>query len=167
MDCGDDADASSVLERYGYYRLSGYWYPNRARPKPPAPRLDPDGREIRLDSFEPGTSLARVVSLYEFDHELRNRVGDTISMIETAFRFLVGHRLGRVDTFAHRKPEVLGTVRRAEPCAPLPPAATPHHQTHIPAANPTTATRGGRGATLWCTFVRSTVRTCRSGLRPR
>lgn len=115
MDCGADPYASSVLERYGYYRLSGYWHLHRARPEPPAPRLDADGREIRLDSFLPGTSLARVVSLYEFDHELRTHVGDALSVIETAFRFFIGHRLGRVDKFAHRKPEVLGAVREAEP----------------------------------------------------
>ncbi len=51
-----------------------------------------DGREIRLDSFVPKTRLAHVVALYEFDHELRTRLGDIISMVETAFRFHIGHR---------------------------------------------------------------------------
>lgn len=110
MDCGDDAYAAQILERYGYYRLSGYWHIYRDRPVPPARQFSDDGREIRLDTFTCGTSLAHVVALYEFDHELRTRVGDVLSMIENAFRFFIGHRLGRVDKFAHRKPEALGAV---------------------------------------------------------
>ncbi|WGP04993.1 Abi family protein [Bacillus subtilis] len=113
MGCGAEQFASGVLERYGYYRLSGYWHLHRARPEPPAAQFDEDGREIRLDSFVPGTSLAHVVALYEFDHELRTRVGDIISMVETAFRFHLGHRLGRQDRFAHRRPEKLGALRSA------------------------------------------------------
>lgn len=114
MYCGDDVYAADVLERYGYYRLSGYWHLYRNRPAPPAPRFDDEGREIRLDTFVPGTSLSHVVALYEFDHELRTRLGDALSMIEAAFRFFIGHRLGRVDKFAHRDPEVLGAVREAK-----------------------------------------------------
>ncbi|MGH3976191.1 MAG: Abi family protein [Pseudonocardiaceae bacterium] len=115
MDCGTDAFAFSVLERYGYYRLSGYWHLHRARPVPPHPQFDDDGREIRLDSFVDGTTLAHVVSLYDFDHELRTRLSDVLSAIETALRFFVGHRLGRADQFAHRKPETLDAVREVEP----------------------------------------------------
>lgn len=114
MDCGDDVYASDVLERYGYYRLSGYWHLFRERPVPPAPQFDEEGREIRLDSFTAGTSLSQVVALYEFDHEVRSRLGEVLSVVETAFRFFIGHRLGRVDTFAHRKPEVLGAMREVQ-----------------------------------------------------
>ncbi|RRD29653.1 Abi family protein [Actinomyces bowdenii] len=115
MDCGTDSFASGVLERYGYYRLSGYWHLHRARPEPPAPRFDEDGREIRLDSFQPGATLRQVVALYEFDHELRTRLGRAISMVETAFRFHIGHRLGKEDRFAHRHPEKLGALRKSDP----------------------------------------------------
>lgn len=114
MDCGDDAYAAEILERYGYYRLSGYWHLYRDRPAHPAPRFDDDGREIRLDTFVAGASLSHVVALYEFDHELRTRLGEVLSMIEAAFRFFIGHRLGRIDKFAHRDPEVLGAVREAK-----------------------------------------------------
>ncbi len=114
MDCGSEDYASSVLERYGYYRLSGYWYPYREWPDLPAPRFDKWGHEIRLDTFVPGTSLEHVVSLYEFDGELRTRLGGVLSMIETAFRFFIGHRLGRVDPFAHRNPEVLDAMKPGE-----------------------------------------------------
>lgn len=115
MDCGDDAYAAAVLQRYGYYRLSGYWHLFRDRPAPPKPRFDDEGREIRLNTFVPGTSLAQVVSLYEFDHELRMRFSTVLSTIETAFRFFIGHRLGRVDAFAHRHPWALAATRQEDP----------------------------------------------------
>lgn len=118
MDCGDNAYAAEVLQRYGYYRLSGYWHLYRDRPAPPAPRFDEEDREIRLDTFVPGTGLAHVVSLYEFDHELRMRLGDVLSTVETAFRFFIGHRLGRIDAFAHRHPWALGAMRQEDPGAP-------------------------------------------------
>lgn len=115
MDCGgDDANALAVLGRHGYYRLSGYWHPYRDRPAPPLVRFDADDREIRLDSFVSGTSLAHVVALYEFDHNLRSRMGDALSIIETAFRFRIGHQLGKVDAFAHRDPGGLGAMRDTE-----------------------------------------------------
>lgn len=123
MDCGDDAYAADVLERYGYYRLSGYWHLYRKRPAPPAPQFDDEGREIRLDTFMPGTGLAHVVSLYEFDHELRIRLSDILSTIETTFRFFIGHRLGRSDTFAHRNPSVLGAMRQKDLSAPPEPTS--------------------------------------------
>lgn len=118
MDCGDDAYAAGVLERYGYYRLSGYWHLYRDRPAPPEPQFDDEGREIRLDTFRHGTNLAHIVSLYEFDHELRTRLGDALSLIETAVRFFVGHRLGRIDPFAHRRPVLLEAMRRGDAGAP-------------------------------------------------
>lgn len=129
MDCGENAYAADVLERYGYYRLSGYWHLYRDRPAPPAPPaplFDEDDREIRPDTFVPGTGLAHVVSLYEFDHELRMRFSDALSMIETAFRFFVGHRLGRVDAFAHRHPWALGATRQEDPSVPPEPTTAYH-----------------------------------------
>jgi abortive infection bacteriophage resistance protein len=127
MDCGAEQFASGVLERYGYYRLSGYWHLHRARPEPPAARFDDDGREIRLDTFVPGTTLERVVSLYEFDQELRTRLAHVLSVVETAFRFHIGHRLGREDPFAHRRPEKLGALRESDPSA-LPGATTAYRE---------------------------------------
>nr|WP_218681193.1 Abi family protein [Rhodococcus qingshengii] len=113
MDCGTDAYASRILEHYGYYRLSGYWHLYRARPASSEDRFDEDGREVRLDSFVGGTSLAHVVALYDFDHELRSRLSSVLSTIEISLRFFIGHRLGRTDSFAHRNPEVLGAMRPA------------------------------------------------------
>ena len=64
-----------------------------------------------------------MVSLYEFDHELRMRFSDVLSTVETAFRFFIGHRLGRVETFAHRHPWALGATRRGDPGMPPEPTA--------------------------------------------
>jgi abortive infection bacteriophage resistance protein len=111
MDCGSTQYAWAVLERYGYYRLSGYWHPFRMTPAPPASQIDSAGREIRLSAFEPGTKLHHVVAIYEFDHELRTKIGDILSALEIAFRFYIGHRLGKLDAFAHRKPELLGALQ--------------------------------------------------------
>ena len=116
MDCGDDAYAAEVLERYGYYRLSGYWHIYRDRPAHPAAQYDDGGREIRLNTFMSGASLSRVVALYEFDHKLRTRLGDVLSTIEVAIRFFIGHQLGKVDKFAHRVPDALDAVREAKQC---------------------------------------------------
>ncbi|WP_210602888.1 Abi family protein [Brevibacterium oceani] len=123
MDCGTEKFASGVLRRYGYYRLSGYWHLHRARPEAPADWFDENGREIRLDTFVPGTSLAHVVDLYEFDHELRTRLGHVLSAVETALRFHLGHRLGRQDRFVHRHPEKLGALRPTDPSASPEPIA--------------------------------------------
>ncbi|MHA3685042.1 Abi family protein [Leucobacter sp. HY1908] len=115
MDCQSGAFATAVLERYGYYRLSGYWHLYRELPLEPNPRTDEDGRELRLDTFIQGTNLPHVVALYDFDHALRTKLGEVLSTIEISLRYFIGHRLGRVDKFAHRKPQVLGAMRDAVP----------------------------------------------------
>lgn len=111
MDCGADREAALVLQRYGYYRLSGYSHPYRMRPVPPAAQVGADGREIRYDTFVPGTTLSKVAEIYAFDDELRSRVADALRSLEVSFRFLVGHRLGKLDAFAHRRPGLLGAMR--------------------------------------------------------
>lgn len=124
MDCGSNEFAAAVLERYGYYRLSGYWHPYRRFQPAPAPALDVEGRENRLDTFRPGTELEQVVSVYDFDQELRSRLSALLSQLEISLRFFIGHRLGAIDLFAHRKPEVLGALRHTQPGeAPVPTTA--------------------------------------------
>lgn len=49
MDCRNVVVAYEALEKYGYYRLSGYWHPYRKFPVPPEPTEDDKGREIRLE----------------------------------------------------------------------------------------------------------------------
>ena len=69
MIIADLAKAASYLERVGYYRLSGYWYPLRQS------RIVHDvGRKITTqvrDDFRAGTSFGQAVDLYVFDKRLR------------------------------------------------------------------------------------------------
>ena len=100
----DHAAALDYLERLGYYRLSGYWYPLRA--------LDPkasqtQGRAVRLDGFIPGSRFEDVVRLYVFDKKLRLLALDALERIEMAVRVDVAHLLGQRDPLAHEKPACL------------------------------------------------------------
>jgi len=101
----DNATAAlDYLERLGYYRLSGYWYPLRA--------IDPvasaaQGRAVRLDSFALGCRFEDVVRLYVFDKRLRLLALDALERIEMAVRVDVAHLLGQRDPQAHEKPACL------------------------------------------------------------
>lgn len=100
MAVSDDAKAISALERIGYYRLSGYWYPFRQR------RLDPGGTpgEQVLDGFESGTEFRHAVDLYVFDKRLRLLFLDAIERIEVGLRVDIALILGARDPWAHRIP---------------------------------------------------------------
>lgn len=96
--------ALDYLERLGYYRLSGYWYPLRA--------IDPaasmaQGKAVRLDSFAPGCRFEDVVRLYVFDKKLRLLALDALERIEMAVRVDVAHLLGQRDSRAHENPACL------------------------------------------------------------
>lgn len=98
------AAALDYLERLGYYRLSGYWYPLRA--------IDPvasvaQGKAVRLDSFEPGSRFEDVVRLYVFDKKLRLLALDALERIEMAVRVDIAHLLGQRDPCAHENPACL------------------------------------------------------------
>ncbi|MDO4254068.1 MAG: Abi family protein [Kocuria sp.] len=45
------------------------------------------------------------------------RISDILSTIETTFRFFIGHRLGRVNAFAHWCPQALSATREKDPSA--------------------------------------------------
>lgn len=101
----DDRDvAIAQLLRVSYYRLSGYWYPLR--------RLT-DGK--RENQFLPGTTLADVISLYDFDVSLRTATFNALSPVELSLRSLIGHELGEIDECAHLKPALLGPRSQGEP----------------------------------------------------
>ena len=100
----DRAAALDYLERLGYYRLSGYWYPLRA--------VDPaasqaQGKAVRLDGFVPGSRFEDVVRLYVFDKKLRLLALDALERIEMAVRVDVAHLLGQRDPAAHENPACL------------------------------------------------------------
>lgn len=100
----DDAAALSYLQRIGYYRLSGYWYPLRV--------IDPvaserEGKPVRLDAFVPGSRFEDVVKLYVFDKKLRLLAMDALERIEMAVRVDVAYLLGQRDSCAHENPDCL------------------------------------------------------------
>lgn len=104
MAVDDPVAAKSYLERLGYYRLSGYWYPFRQldpvqTANTPIPR--------RLDSFVEGSHFADVVQLYVFDKKLRLLAMDALERIEMAIRVDIAHLLGKVDPYAHENPKCL------------------------------------------------------------
>lgn len=97
--------ALSYLERLGYYRLSGYFYPFR--------QLEitqgEDGRlqYQRLNNFIDGSRFEDVVNLYVFDKRLRLLALDALERIELAIRVDIAYLLGERDTYAHENPNCL------------------------------------------------------------
>lgn len=100
----DDAAARNYLERIGYYRLSGYWYPLREIDKAASAHAD---RPVRRDSFIADSRFEDVVRLYVFDKKLRLLALDALERIEMAVRVDVAHLLGQRDPCAHENPDCL------------------------------------------------------------
>jgi abortive infection bacteriophage resistance protein len=102
MDISDPVTAGACLERIGYYRLSGYWYPFRKR----TPQVDPTGRShlVVESDFRPGTTFDQVMDLYVFDKRLRLLVLDAIERVEVALRVDIALVLGQRSPWAHRDP---------------------------------------------------------------
>lgn len=117
--------ALDYLERLGYYRLSGYWYPLRA--------IDPSaslarGKAVRLDSFLPNCRFEDVVRLYVFDKKLRLLALDALERIEMAVRVDVAHLLGQRDPRAHENPACLHGNFTKKPILKGPDAGKTRHQ---------------------------------------
>ncbi|WP_181698178.1 Abi family protein [Nocardia sp. GTS18] len=113
----DEAAAISQLLAIGYYRLSGYCYTFREHAVPCAATCDCPRRS---DIFVPGTTLDRVVELYEFDRLLRLLVLDGIERVEVALRMRLGYIVGAGGAFAHLDPAALDpTFTRFDETRPL------------------------------------------------
>ena len=83
----DDSKASQYLERLGYYRLSGYWYPMR--------------QTSVSNQFRTGTEFQHVADLYVFDKQLRMLLLDAIERVEVALRVAIAIQLGQKNPYAH------------------------------------------------------------------
>jgi abortive infection bacteriophage resistance protein len=96
----DDAKAAVCLERIGYYRLSGYWYPFRKAIQ----GTDASGKVTMqvLDDFIPGIQLNQVHDLYVFDKRLRMLALDAIERVEVGLRVDIALHLGKRNAWAHR-----------------------------------------------------------------
>lgn len=99
----DRMKALNYLEKIGYYRLSGYWYPFR-RLKYSSGNT---GKKscFRCDEFIENSRFGDIVSLYIFDKKLRLLALDALERIEMAMRVDIAHLLGAIDTHAHEKPQ--------------------------------------------------------------
>lgn len=94
----DDPQAAlRTIERIGYYRLAGYFYPLR--------QTNPPGQPGRRDAFMRGASFELIVQLYEFDKQLRLLVLDAAERLEVALRVCIAHDLGKRAPDAHKRPE--------------------------------------------------------------
>jgi abortive infection bacteriophage resistance protein len=101
MEISNPAAARACLQRIGYYRLSGYWYPFRTtRTVAGAPGSNPT--ILVEDNFRAGTHFRQVMDLYVFDKRLRMLLLDAIERIEVAFRVDLALLLGQRDKLAHR-----------------------------------------------------------------
>lgn len=98
LQIGDRPAATKALERLGYYRLSGYFYPLR--------KTKPVGESGRLDGFVDGASFQLVTDLAEFDKSLRLLVLNAIETIEVAARVGIAYRLGKLAPDAHLIPDL-------------------------------------------------------------
>lgn len=94
----DDA-AINNLERVGYYRLSGYWYPFRKFNI--ESNADGELKFYRDDKFIQGSHFADAVRLYVFDKRLRLLAMDALERIELAIRVDMAHLLGEKNPHAH------------------------------------------------------------------
>lgn len=108
----DEAGALATLQRLGYYRLSGYFYPLRA--------TRPVGQPGRLDTFQEGASFELVQAVAEFDKRLRLLSMYAIESVELAVRVAIAHHLGKFDPEAHLNANLLDgrfvrTGRNGEP----------------------------------------------------
>lgn len=109
LEISDVALAQACLERIGYYRLSGYWYPFRKshlsiNPVTGAPLLEPSGKEVTIveEGFRTGANFEQIMDLYVFDKRLRLLFLDAIERIEVALRVDIALLLGKRSPDAHR-----------------------------------------------------------------
>ncbi|MBF0213346.1 MAG: Abi family protein [Magnetococcales bacterium] len=91
----DRAQAREALATVSYYRLSAYWHPFRVR----------DASGNATNQFELGSHFSDVITLYEFDRQLRLVVMDAMERVEVAIRTQATYRLAHTyGTFAHTDP---------------------------------------------------------------
>ncbi|WP_081987983.1 Abi family protein [Sphingomonas sp. 37zxx] len=101
LQISDAAKATRCLERIGYYRLSGYWYPMRQS------SLDPNGAVIVDQAFRAGADFCHAADLYVFDKRLRILILDAIERIEVGLKVKIAQILGQRDPLAYLNPSEL------------------------------------------------------------
>lgn len=101
----DDIPAAlDYLQRIGYYRLSGYWYPFRELEL--TQQADGVLSYFRHDRFGANSHFEDAVKLYVFDKKLRLLALDALERIELAVRVDIAHLLGEYDICAHENAQL-------------------------------------------------------------
>jgi abortive infection bacteriophage resistance protein len=95
MQIPDAAKAARCLDRIGYYRLSGYWYPMRKS------YTSPSGDTVIEQDFRPGSTFSDVAELYVFDKRLRLLLLDAIERVEIGLKVRIAQILGQRDPLAY------------------------------------------------------------------
>jgi abortive infection bacteriophage resistance protein len=106
--------ALAYLRQLGYYRLSAYWYPLRAREFVVEERNQVQATV--LETFREGATFEHAVALYHFDKRLRSLLMEAIEHIEVAVRVDIAYHLGKEGTFAQTDATLLDAnfTRRGE-----------------------------------------------------
>ena len=108
----DNARAIAALERIGYYRLSGYWYPLRT-----SVVTNPGSARVIQDDFRSGSELGQIIDLYVFDKKLRLLTLDAIERIEVALRTDIALLLGGIPLSRTATPPICTAASRRRYCA--------------------------------------------------
>lgn len=101
LSISDSSLAFHFLSHISYYRLAGYWWPMQSEPK--------EGHV-----FKPGSRFEDVISLYNFDRELRIIIFDAIEKIEISLRTkLIYHLSHEFGPWWFQKLEIFQNVPEA------------------------------------------------------
>lgn len=96
MNVPNESQAITYLKSFGYYRLSGYWYPFRIIER------DQCSRKItHLDKFKDASYFTDAIEVYNFDKKLRENIFSALESIETGLKMAIAYEMGRIDTCAH------------------------------------------------------------------
>ena len=104
MQISDSTKAKDILQRVGYYRLSGYSYPFR----------DKNSDDSLKDHFVSDTHLSDIFDLYVFDKRLRLLSLDALERIEVTMRVNVSYELGKLNRKAHIEPDCFNKGKRKD-----------------------------------------------------
>jgi abortive infection bacteriophage resistance protein len=91
----DVATAARCMDRVGYYRLSGYWYPMRKS------HVNHNQKIVVEEDFRQNTTFSQVADLYVFDKKLRLLMLDAIERVEVGLKIKVAEILGQQSPLAH------------------------------------------------------------------
>ena len=96
MHVSDVEFARAAIREYGYYKISGYFYPLRKT----APQIE-RGSFSRLNEFVANVHFEQIVELIKFDDKLRSLVFQGTSSFEVSLRSAVAYILGEQSASFH------------------------------------------------------------------